>query len=140
MAFAGSSGVTTSQTIRASEISPPRREHAEECIAELDAEFAARTFEEWKALLRGFDTPWAPVQSVRELVDDPQVVANGYIGEVVAEGLPTYRLPAVPVQLDEQPPPLRRAPEHGEHTEAILVDLGYDWDTISELKEAKVIP
>jgi crotonobetainyl-CoA:carnitine CoA-transferase CaiB-like acyl-CoA transferase len=117
-----------------------RREHAQACIDELDAEFASRTFEEWKALLRGFDAPWAPVQSVRELVDDPQVLANGYVGDVVADGVPRYRLPAVPVQLDEQPPPLRRAPEHGEHTEQILLDLGYDWDAISDLKSAGVVP
>jgi crotonobetainyl-CoA:carnitine CoA-transferase CaiB-like acyl-CoA transferase len=117
-----------------------RREHADECIAELDEEFARRTLDEWKELLRDFDGPWAPVQSVNDLLDDPQVLANGYIGEVVTDGLPTYRLPAVPVQLDEQPPELRRAPEHGEHTEVVLLELGYDWDAITELKTAGVIP
>lgn len=117
-----------------------RAEHAVECVAALDAEFATRTLDEWKELLRGFSAPWAPVQSVRELIDDPQVVANGYVGEVVAEGVPRYRLPAVPVQLDEQPPRLRRAPEHGEHTEAILLDLGYDWDSIGDLKNIGVVP
>ena len=117
-----------------------RREHAEECVAQLDAEFARRTFDEWKTLLHGFDAPWAPVQSVRELLDDPQVIANGYVGEVVDEGVPLYRLPAVPVQLDEQPPPLRRAPEHAEHTEEILLELGHDWDAIVALKDSEVIP
>jgi crotonobetainyl-CoA:carnitine CoA-transferase CaiB-like acyl-CoA transferase len=106
----------------------------------LDAEFAHRTLAEWKDLLAGLDAPWAPVQAVPELIDDPQVVANGYVGEVSIEGGPTYRLPAVPVQFDEQPPPMRRAPEHGEHTESILLELGYDWDRIEELKAAKVIP
>jgi crotonobetainyl-CoA:carnitine CoA-transferase CaiB-like acyl-CoA transferase len=117
-----------------------RSAHSSECAAALDAEFASRTLDEWKALLRGLDAPWAPVQSVRELINDPQVAANGYIGEVVADGIPRYRLPAVPVQLNEQPPPLRRAPEHGEHTEAILLELGYDWDAIAEMKTAGVIP
>jgi crotonobetainyl-CoA:carnitine CoA-transferase CaiB-like acyl-CoA transferase len=117
-----------------------RREHATACVAELDAEFAKRTLDEWKDVLRGFDAPWAPVQSVRELVDDPQVVANGYVGDVIADGVSRYRLPAVPVQLDEQPPPLRRAPEHGEHTEEMLLELGHDWDAIVALKDAGVIP
>ena len=111
-----------------------------ECVAALDEEFASRTFEEWKELLRQLDAPWAPVQSVAELLDDPQVLANDYIGEVAVEGGPSYRLPTVPVQFDERPPDLRPAPEHGEHTEAILLELGYDWDQIIGLKEVGAIP
>ena len=117
-----------------------RREHAAECVALLRDEFASRSFAEWKALLATIDAPWAPVQAVEELLDDPQVLANGYVGEVEIDGDPSYRLPAVPVQLDEQPPPLRRAPEHGEHTEAVLLELGYTWGQISALSTAGVIP
>jgi crotonobetainyl-CoA:carnitine CoA-transferase CaiB-like acyl-CoA transferase len=117
-----------------------RRANSEACVAELDAVFARHTLEEWKELLAKLDAPWAPVQSVAEVVDDPQVLANGYVGEVRLDDGQTYRLPAVPVQLDEQAPPLRRAPEHGEHTEALLLELGYDWDRISKLMEEGVIP
>ena len=116
-----------------------RRENAEACVAELDREFATRTFEEWKTVLARLDAPWAPVQSVAELLDDPQVVANGYIGDVVVDGATAYRLPAVPVQLDGRPPPLRRAPEHGEDTEALLLEAGYGWEQITALKESGVI-
>lgn len=116
-----------------------RGQHAEECTAELDAEFGARTFAECKQLLATLDAPWAPVQSVPELLDDPQVLANDYIGEVDADGL-NYRLPTGSVQFDGQPPELRRAPEHGEHTEAILLELGYDWEQITELGSEGVIP
>ena len=116
-----------------------RRENAEACVAELDREFATRTFEEWKTVLARLDAPWAPVQSVAELLDDPQVVANGYIGDVVVDGETAYRLPAVPVQLDGRPPPLRRAPEHGEDTEALLLEAGYGWEQITALKESGVI-
>jgi crotonobetainyl-CoA:carnitine CoA-transferase CaiB-like acyl-CoA transferase len=116
-----------------------RRENAEACVAALDAEFAKRTFVEWKELLRRLDVPWAPVQSVPELLDDPQVAANGYIGDVVIDGETAYRLPAVPVQFDGQPPALRRAPEHGEDTETVLAELGYQWEEIIGLKEAGVI-
>jgi crotonobetainyl-CoA:carnitine CoA-transferase CaiB-like acyl-CoA transferase len=117
-----------------------RHEHRRECAAELEAELGTRTFEECKALLGTLDAPWAPMQSVTELLDDPQVIANGYLGEVTAEGLPPYRLPAVPVQFDEQPPPLRRAPELGEDTEAVLMELGFDWEAIAGLQAQGVIP
>jgi len=116
-----------------------RREHAAACVAELDREFATRTFDEWKTVLARLDAPWAPVQSVSELLDDPQVEANGYIGDVVIDGETAYRLPAVPVQFDGRPPPLRRAPEHGEDTEALLQEVGYGWEEITALKAAGVI-
>ena len=117
-----------------------RREHSEDCVAELQAEFASRTFDDWKALLAGIDAPWAPVQAVEELLDDPQVLANDYLGEVVIEGGPTYQLPNVPLQFDERPAVLRRAPEHGEHSEMVLLELGYSWEQIGELRDAGVIP
>ncbi len=119
---------------------PSRRANAAACQAALDEEFEKRTLEEWRELLRRFDGPWAPVQSIPEVLDDPQVAANGYLGEVEVDGVTTYRLPAVPVQFDEHPPQLRRGPEHGEHTEAVLTELGLDWDDITGLKEARVIP
>jgi crotonobetainyl-CoA:carnitine CoA-transferase CaiB-like acyl-CoA transferase len=117
-----------------------RRANADACVATLDEVFAARTFAEWNDVLRDLDAPWAPIQAVEELLDDPQVIANDYIGEVAIEGGPTYRLPRVPVQFDEQAPDMRRAPEHGEHTEAILLDLGYTWEEITAMKDAAVIP
>lgn len=110
------------------------------CIAELDAIFAARTFQEWKELLAGLDAPWAPVQSIGELVEDPQVLANDYIGEVTIDGGPSYQLPNVPVQFDGAPAVLKRAPEHGEDTETLLAEIGYSWDEIAALKAAGVIP
>jgi crotonobetainyl-CoA:carnitine CoA-transferase CaiB-like acyl-CoA transferase len=117
-----------------------RRDNADACVALLQAEFASRTFAEWKELLAGIDAPWAPVQAVEELLDDPQVLANDYIGDVEIDGGPRYQLPTVPVQFDERPPPLRRAPEHGEHSEMVLLELGYTWDQIGELRDAGVIP
>jgi crotonobetainyl-CoA:carnitine CoA-transferase CaiB-like acyl-CoA transferase len=117
-----------------------RRTNSEACVAELDSVFAGHTFAEWKELLAELDAPWAPVQSVHEVIDDPQVAANGYVGEVSLDGGQTYRLPTVPLQLDGQAPLLRRAPEHGEHTEGLLLELGYDWDRITQLADDGVIP
>ena len=117
-----------------------RGQHADELVALLQAEFASGTFAEWKERLARIDAPWAPFQAVEELLDDPQVLANDYLGEVAVDGEPSYRLPNVPVQIDERPPELRRAPEHGEHSEMVLLELGYSWDEISALQAAGVIP
>jgi len=120
---------------------PSRGENCAACTAVLDGEFGRRSFAQCKALLSTLDAPWAPVQRIEELLEDPQVIANGYIGEVNGEdGGPSYRLPAVPVQFDEQPPALRRAPELGEHTELILMELGYAWADITALQSKGVIP
>ncbi|RDH77178.1 CoA transferase [Mycolicibacterium moriokaense] len=117
-----------------------RRTNAVACIAELDAVFATHTLGEWKQILAPLDAPWSPMQTMAEVVDDPQVIANSYVGDVATDDGGSYRLPSVPVQFDGQPPPLRRAPEHGEHTEAVLLELGYEWDRITELADEGAIP
>jgi crotonobetainyl-CoA:carnitine CoA-transferase CaiB-like acyl-CoA transferase len=67
------------------------------------------------------------------------VVANGYIAEVDRGDGTTFHVTASPVQFDEQPPALTRAPEHAEHTELVLLDLGRSWDDIAALKDSGVI-
>jgi crotonobetainyl-CoA:carnitine CoA-transferase CaiB-like acyl-CoA transferase len=105
-----------------------------ECIAVLDELFGSKTFEEWKAILADVEGIWAPVQTVSEVARDPQAVANDYVRDVVAEDGSTFKLVATPVQFNETPADIRRAPAHGEHTDAILAELGLDMDRIIELK------
>ena len=100
----------------------------------LDEIFATRTFAEWKVVLSGIKGVWAPVQQGLDLYDDPQVVANGYLAEVTSSSGATFQLVANPVQFDEQPPTLVRAPELGEHTDEVLRAAGYDDEAILRLK------
>ncbi|HEY8548231.1 MAG TPA: CoA transferase [Acidimicrobiales bacterium] len=115
-----------------------RAEHRGECIAILDEVFASRTLDEWAEVLDGVAV-WGPVRTAREVHDDEQVAANGYLQEVEAGDGSSFRLVATPVQYDETPPALTRSPEHGEQTEAILLELGYDWPDIIALKESGVV-
>ena len=111
----------------------------EECVREIDQLFASKTYEEWKAVLAGLSGAWAPVQMASELVDDPMVVANGYLARVDRDDGKSYDLVANPVQMEETADGLRPAPEHGQHTEEILLELGLDWDAIIAYKEAGAI-
>jgi crotonobetainyl-CoA:carnitine CoA-transferase CaiB-like acyl-CoA transferase len=110
-----------------------RLANARQCIAVLDEVFAKRDLAEWEPLLRGLSTPWTVIQTAGEAATDPQVAANQYVTEVQGDGM-TYRLVASPAQFDGAPPSLRPAPEHGQHTEEILLELGRTWEGIEDLK------
>ena len=116
-----------------------RGRNARACVEWLDAVFARRDLAEWRRWLADFPGEWAPVLAPGELPDDPQVQANGYIAAVdVGTGRPLPMV-ATPVQFDGRPGRPTRAPEHGEHTEDVLVELGLTWDEIGELKERGAI-
>ena len=75
------------------------------------------------------------MQDTLQIADDPQVRANGYLVEAETAGGTRFELVATPVQFDRVPAPTNRAPEFNEHGDAILTDLlGYDWDTVIDLK------
>jgi crotonobetainyl-CoA:carnitine CoA-transferase CaiB-like acyl-CoA transferase len=82
--------------------------------------------------------PWGPFQRVTELINDPQVVANGYIEQMSVDGTP-ISMPTGALQIDEAPPGLRQAPAHGQDTELVLQELEYDWDEIIALKSEGVV-
>jgi crotonobetainyl-CoA:carnitine CoA-transferase CaiB-like acyl-CoA transferase len=102
---------------------------------------ASRTLEEWAERFRTLDGPWAPVQDSVQVTRDAQVRANAMIVAVVDDGGDPvgYELVNSPVHFDETAPVLHRAPEFAEHTELVLMELGVDWDRISELKDRGAI-
>jgi crotonobetainyl-CoA:carnitine CoA-transferase CaiB-like acyl-CoA transferase len=109
-------------------------EHRGECVAALDGIFAERTYAEWKSALADIRGVWAPVQRASEIIEDPQAEANGYLVDVEAADGSSFRLVPSPLQFDETPPVLTRAPDHGEHTDEVLQGLGMTMEEILELK------
>jgi crotonobetainyl-CoA:carnitine CoA-transferase CaiB-like acyl-CoA transferase len=117
-----------------------RFENRAACIAELDKAFASRTLAEWRVAFEGMEGPWAPLQTARELHDDRQAVANGYLQEVDGAARGRFTLVQSPVQFDAQRAELRRGPEMGEHTDEVLMEaLGLTMEQLLAYKAGGVI-
>ncbi|MHB8465180.1 MAG: CoA transferase, partial [Acidimicrobiales bacterium] len=117
-----------------------RWEHSAELVAELDAIFATKPLAEWAEIFDREDVWWAPVQDAHETLLDPQARAAGGIVDV-PNGDDPVEMVATPVDFGGTPwAPRSMPPEAGQHTEEILVELGYDWDRIIELKDTGAIP
>ncbi len=100
-----------------------------ELIAELDAIFATKTLDEWAEVFATEpDFFWSPVQSPDELLADPQFHAAGGLVDV-PDGTSTTAMIATPADFEGTPwAPRGLAPGLGEHTEAILAELGRGQD------------
>ena len=98
-----------------------------------------RTLAEWKNALTTMAGAWAPMQTAVELHDDEDIRANGYIATVTASTGAPFALPTNPVQFDETSPDLSHAPDHGQHTEEVLLELGLTWPEIAGHKESGAI-
>lgn len=103
-------------------------------IAELDAIFSTRPLAEWAELFAAEpDFFWAPVQTIDELLSDPQFIASGGLVDVPDES-GSMTMVATPADFDSHPAgPRRRAPRLGEHSVEVLQSLGYGPDRISAL-------
>jgi len=119
-----------------------RRKNSASLIAIMDKIFLTRTRDEWMLHLKAAgDIICAVVQDQYDLRSDPQVIANDYIMNYRHEVLGDVKILGLPFGLSKTPGKIRaEAPELGQHTEEILLDVcGYSWDDIGELKEKGVI-
>jgi crotonobetainyl-CoA:carnitine CoA-transferase CaiB-like acyl-CoA transferase len=119
-----------------------RATNAPVAIQALDEAFATKPRDEWMKILRaGGDFIFCQVNSVDELPEDPQVKANDYVTDFDHPRFGMTKVVGMPLRLRETPGSVRLpAPEFGEHTEDVLVNLlGYSWEQVGELKEKEVI-
>jgi len=99
------------------------------------AAFASKPFAYWREHLRTMKGQWAPIQSFLDLVKDEQAIANDMIIEVeAADGGKPLKLVRGPVQFNGEPLQTTRAPQASEHTETVLMELGFEWERIEALK------
>ena len=114
-----------------------RGDHGE-LLSERTREWAAeRTTEEALAELEAARIPAGPVYSPQQALDDRHVQAMGYLHPLAFPGMEgTAPVAETPVRLSRTPGTLRqRAPELGEHTDAILTSLGYTPEEIAAMRD-----
>lgn len=119
---------------------PNRAANSAELISIMDQAFATKTKAEWESHFKNFDLVWAPVNTIAEVITDPQIVENEYLVELEHPSAGKIKIVAFPVQLNKTPAKIKSAtPSLGQHTEEILQGLGYTKEKIQELKEAGVV-
>lgn len=86
------------------------------------------------------DLPWSPVRTYAQVAADPEVLENGLITELEYPRAGRIKVVSPPLQFSQTPAQIRRpAPECGEHTEEVLLEMGYSRQDIERLKERRVI-
>ena len=111
-----------------------RLENREEVIAALDAQFATAPSTHWIPLLEAAGVPTSPVQTVPEALEDEHTLARDLIIETEHEVFGQIRSMATATRITGGETAHRRAPQRGEHTDAILTELGYDESEVGQLR------
>jgi crotonobetainyl-CoA:carnitine CoA-transferase CaiB-like acyl-CoA transferase len=119
---------------------PLRVEHRDALLPLIEKALRTRSTDDWVRLLDEAGVPVGPIQTVAEVVHDPQVLARGMISELEHPTVGTMRTIGCPVRLSVTPPEVRTPPPLlGEHTDDVLAELGLDAAAIGALHESGTV-
>src|SRR5918999_2725356 len=117
-----------------------RTDRHEEIVKILRRQFEKKPRSYWLARLDANGIPNAPINTIHEVFDDPQIKHIGIPKVISHPIMGASNLVGSPINLSDTPPKFfRAAPLLGEHTEEVLAKLGYDNGAIKELRVAGVI-
>jgi crotonobetainyl-CoA:carnitine CoA-transferase CaiB-like acyl-CoA transferase len=120
-------------------------EHAPALMQILEDAFLAQPARHWIDALNAIGMLAAPVQDHAQVVADPQALANHYVQDVArpaasGDGGDTVRMVGVGISIDGEPVAIPHlAPQHGAHTEEILLEHDYTWGEIASLRNAGAV-
>ena len=117
-----------------------RSRHRDRLNAALEEITRTRSSADWIALINGAGVPCGPIYKMDEVFADPQVKHLGIAQNVEHPALGPIEVVGQAVSLSRTPSAIRLpTPERGEHTEAVLRELGYDDETIAGFRARRVI-
>jgi crotonobetainyl-CoA:carnitine CoA-transferase CaiB-like acyl-CoA transferase len=118
---------------------PARWENSEELVLIIDEILASKTRDEWEMIFRENNCIYGRVSTLEEVITDPQAMANNFFTDLRHPEI-DMKVVTPPVKFCQNPSSVKApAPEVGQHTEEILLELGYSWDDITQLKDQSVI-
>ncbi len=116
-----------------------RGKNSVELIKILDDIFKTRTLEEWGPIFDREDVWYTPANDIPSALKDEQMHVAGCFTKMPTNQGEVDVVPA-PIDFSEMPWNIRNpAPELGQHTEEILLEMGRSWEQIAGLKERGVI-
>jgi crotonobetainyl-CoA:carnitine CoA-transferase CaiB-like acyl-CoA transferase len=122
-------------------VGPEAREIGRKVVAEAEARMREKTTAEWIEIFDAAGVPAGPFNSVDELRNDPQVLANDLVTDLEHPLVGHLRMVGAPVKFSETPSSVKGpSPVLGQHNEEILSRLGYTREQIEELRASEVIP
>lgn len=106
----------------------------------LEEKLHTKTVAEWVEILNAAGVPTGPILSIDQVFANEQVRHLGIATPLAHPQLGTIEVLGLPTTLSRTPGAVRTAaPEKGEHTEAVLLELGMSGEEIQELRAAGVI-
>jgi crotonobetainyl-CoA:carnitine CoA-transferase CaiB-like acyl-CoA transferase len=106
----------------------------------LRARLAQRSAGELAAIFEQNGLPFAPITQPEALFDDPHLNATGALAPLTLPDGRETKVPLLPLTLGAQRPGVRlQPPALGQHTEALLRELGYDEPAIASLRSKRIV-
>jgi crotonobetainyl-CoA:carnitine CoA-transferase CaiB-like acyl-CoA transferase len=117
-----------------------RIQNRAELSLEIESVLSSEDAAHWVALLNGAGVPTGPVLDVKQVFEDPQVLARRMLVELSHPEVGTFKTTGLPVKLSRTPGSIdRRPPLLGEHTDEVLAECGLDGAEIASLRMRKII-
>ncbi len=117
-----------------------RLRHREALTEALEAVLGGDVVEHWVRVLNAAGVPAGPVLDLRQVFEDPQVLAREMLVELEHPEVGRFRTTGLPVKLSGTPGSIRRRPPlHGEHTEEVLRECGLEPAEIEELRRGRAV-
>ena len=116
-----------------------RLPHLMEIFGEVEKWTMTKTKFEAMDLLNARDIPCGPILSMKEIAEEPSLRKTGTVVEVDHPTRGKYLSVGNPIKMSDSPTEVTRSPLLGEHTDAVLAELGYGAEQIAALRTEKVI-